>query len=116
MTDDNGNEIDRAFYIYLRERFETPADFERACEEKSTFGMDWLVALPPDKRQLALAKVAKANNMGPCSLIRFSAGENCDTDKLGVYVVAQPIADDLMTAEMVKDGRVIVEVLEVYRG
>lgn len=110
------SEIDRAFEIYIKERFQTYAAYQEACERQDRFAMDWIEALPEAKRQHALERVAQANDMGACSLVRFSAGKNCDvgSENLGTFIVVEEIVKQLATAERVRDGRVIVEVLATY--
>lgn len=110
-------ELERDFNIYIRERFASYAEFRQACDNKDNrFAVEWLEALSPAKRQVALRKVAEVFNTGACLLLRMTPGENCDiaTDGMGTYIVVKHLADDMLTCERAKDGRVKFEVLASY--
>jgi hypothetical protein len=75
--------------------------------------LDWMVQLPPVKRQMMLARVAKALHTGPCSLIRFT-GPKDDPVLNGHYIIVQHLLNKL-----VKEGRrkdVTIEVLASVAG
>jgi hypothetical protein len=88
-------DIEHEFLVYLRERFADYDDFLAACEADKAGALDWMAQLPPGKRQMMLARVAKALHTGPCSLIR-STGPKDEPTLSGHYIVVQHLLDDLL--------------------
>jgi hypothetical protein len=57
--------------------------------------LDWMAQLPSDKREETLARIAKALNLGPCSLIRVD-GPKDDPLLNGLFIVLHHLLGDML--------------------
>jgi hypothetical protein len=105
-------DIEHEFWMYLRERFASYADFTATIKTDKTVVIEWLAQLPSDKRQAMLAHVARKLQTGPCSLIRLT-GPRDEPLLNGHYIIVQHLLAKLLKKHR-KD--VTIEVLASVAG